>query len=101
MAYQYFRKARAADPGYSEPWYGLASVMLDKDNPYEALFYIRKAIQLKENNPDYLFMLGKVNMKLEFFEDAIKAFEEVLSIDPDDEEAMEMINSLNTRSSLK
>ncbi len=94
MAYQYFIKARAADPGFAEPWFGLASVMLDKENPYEALYYIRKAIQLKQNNPDFHFLLGKVNIKLEFFEDALKAFQDVLIIDPDDEEAQLMIDSL-------
>ncbi len=94
MAYQYYRKARLADPSFAEPWYGLASLMLEQDNPYEALYYIRKAIQLKESNPDYLFLLGKVNLKLDFFEDALKAFQEVLVLDPDDEEAQLMIESL-------
>jgi tetratricopeptide (TPR) repeat protein len=99
MAYQYFRKARAADPSYSEPWYGLAGIMLDKDNPYEALYYIKKALKLKENNPDYLFLLGKVNIKLEFFEEALKAFQDVLLIDPDDEEAKSMVDSLTSTKS--
>ena len=71
--------------------------MFDKENPYEALYYIRKAIQLKKNNPDYHFLLGKVNIKLEFFEDAIKAFKDVLVIDPDDEEAQIMIDSLTDK----
>lgn len=96
MAYQYFRRARSADPTYSEPWYGLAGIMLDRDNPYEALYYIRKAILLKENNPDYLFLLGKVNIKLEFYEDALKAFQDVLLIDPEDEEAKSMVDSLRS-----
>ena len=94
MAYQYYRKARAADPSFSDSWYGLASIMLNRENPYEALYYIRKAIQLKNGNPDYLFLLGKVNMKLEFFDDALKAFQEVLKIDPDDEEAQLMIDKI-------
>jgi len=94
LAYQYYRKARAADPSFSDSWFGLASIMLNKENPYEALFYIRKAIQLKSGNPDYLFLLGKVNMKLEFFEDALKAFQDVLIIDPTDEEAQIMIDKL-------
>ncbi len=94
MAHQYYLKARKADPGFSEPWYGLASLMLEKDDPFEALYFIRKAIQLKDHNPDYLFLLGKVNLKLEFFEDAIKAFQEVLLIDPEDEEAQVMIDRL-------
>ncbi len=96
LAYQYFNKARAADPGFSEPWFGLAGIMLEKETPYEALFYIRKAIQLKDNNPDYYFLLGKVNIKLEFFEDALTAFRKVLEIDPDDEESIQMIDSLTT-----
>ena len=71
--------------------------MLDKENPYEALYYIRKAIQLKENNPDYHFLLGKVNLKLEFYEDALKAFQKVLILDPEDEEAQLMIDSLTDK----
>ncbi len=96
-AFQYFKKSKTADPVFSEPWFGLASLMLDKENPYEALYYIRKAIQLKNNNPDYYFLLGKVNVKLEFFEDALNAFKDVLKIDPDDEEAQLMIDSLNNK----
>jgi tetratricopeptide (TPR) repeat protein len=96
MAYQYYRKARAADPSFSEPWYGLASIMLQKENPYEALYYIRKAIQLKSGNPDYLFLLGKVNMKLEFFEDALSAFQDVLKLDPTDDESRQMIEKLKS-----
>lgn len=96
MAYQYYRKARSADPAYSEPWYCLAGLMLEQDKPYEALYHIRKAIQLKENNPDYLFLLGRINLKLEFFEDALDAFREVLKIDPDDEEAQLLIDGIRS-----
>ncbi|MBT3242515.1 MAG: tetratricopeptide repeat protein [Bacteroidetes bacterium] len=97
LALQYFRKARSIDPNYSEPWFGMASIMHTQGNDYEAMYYIRKAISLKKGNPDYLFLAGEVYISLEFYEDAHEVFKQVLKLDPDDSEAKKHIETIKSK----
>jgi len=97
QAFQYFRKARSIDPVYSESWYGLANLMFKQGNLYEALYYIRKAINLKKGNPDYLFLAGEIYETLDFIEDAILVIRELLLIDVNDLEAKEILVRLENK----
>lgn len=97
QAFQYYRKARSIDPAYSESWFGLANLMFKQGNFYEALYYIRKAMSLKKDNPDYLFLAGEVYEKLEFIEDSILIFRKLLQIDANDLEANEILKRLEAK----
>lgn len=97
QAFQYYKKARSIDPVYSESWFGLASLMFKQNNLYEAMYYVRKSMTLKTENPDYLFLAGEIFEKLEFFEDAILTFKKLLRIDPNDEEAKEILSRIESK----
>lgn len=98
LALQYYRKARAVDPAFSESWYGLSNLMFNQGYLYEAMYYIRKAMNLKKSQPDYLFLAAQVYAGLEFYEEAQNYLTELLKIDPEDEEARELLNQVEKKS---
>lgn len=101
QALLYFSKSRSLDPAYSEPWFGLSNLAFKQGNFYEALYYVRKAMTLKKENPDYLFLAGEIYESLEFYEDAILVFKKLLKLDPEDEEAQEILDRLELKNNEK
>ena len=97
LALQYYRKARAIDPAFSESWYGMANLMYNQGYFYEAMYYIRKAMNLRKSQPDYLFLAAQIYADLEFYEEAVNFLNELLVIDTEDEEAREFLQTIENK----
>ena len=60
----------------------------------------RKALENDPNETAYLFNLGTALMKNQAYDDAVKQFQQVVTLDPDDEEAQEMLEGAKRRDSV-
>ncbi|MEI6487432.1 MAG: tetratricopeptide repeat protein [Bacteroidota bacterium] len=80
---QYF-KSIAIDSKYPDTQAGIAVVLDALGRPSEAVHYIKKAIELEKENPEYWHILGQIQKKLLFYEDAELAFKKSIELDSDD-----------------
>lgn len=74
LALKYFKKTVKEDPILDKGWIALSNLYCDDKNYQKALYYINKAIAIDESNSLYWRMFAEINLKLDFFEEAAKAF---------------------------
>jgi tetratricopeptide (TPR) repeat protein len=73
-AIHFYKKAVHEDPLLDKVWILLTNACY-KDNDFQkALYYVNEAIQIDEGNALYWRVYGDINMKLNFYEEAVKAF---------------------------
>ena len=58
-----------------------------KENFYESLKYLNKAIAIDSSNPEYWFTMGNIYLKLRFEEKAIDSYRKAVELDPYDSES--------------
>ncbi len=75
LAIQYYKKAVHEDPLLDKAWLAIAELSIVNKNYYKALFYINKAIEIDEKNSLYWRKYAEINLKLNFFEEAVRAFQ--------------------------
>lgn len=74
LALKFFKKTVQEDPILDKGWIALSKLCSDDKNYQKALYYINKAIAIDESNSLYWRMYAEINLKLDFFEEAVKAF---------------------------
>ncbi|WP_188599164.1 tetratricopeptide repeat protein [Polaribacter pacificus] len=73
-ATQFYKKAVHEDPLLDKAWV-LLTKMYQKEGDYQkASYYISKALQIDDSNPLYWRSYAEINLKLNFYEEVIKAF---------------------------
>lgn len=72
-AIQYYKKAVNEDPLLDKGWLLLTESFCKQGNYTKAMYYINKAIQIDEDNPMYWRKYANINIKLNFFDKAVKA----------------------------
>lgn len=80
MAIKYYHKAVQEDPMIELSWLELTHLYLKEDNAQKALYFIQKALEVDSNNCDYLNRFAEINIRLNLFEEAAKAFQESISL---------------------
>ena len=75
-----------------------ASVMALQGNVGAAIADFQKALQLDRRNPDILFNLAVAYTTSGAIEKAINCYEEILRLDPDDQQARENLSRLRSGS---
>ena len=82
-AISYYKKAVHEDPLLDRGWILLANLYYDDKNYQKASYYISKALKIDEDNAVYWRRYAEINIKLNFFEEAITGFENCLSLKDD------------------
>ncbi|UMB60461.1 tetratricopeptide repeat protein [Lutibacter sp. A80] len=75
LAIQFYKKAVHEDPLLDKGWLAITELSILNKNYYKALFYINKAIEIDEKNSLYWRKYAEINLKLNFFEEAVRAFQ--------------------------
>lgn len=81
-ALECFKTLVHRDPEYTEGYYNLAMLSLDKGNTKEALEYIEEAIQAEPDNTEYLTLRVTLLTDLHRFDDALKGLDELIKLQP-------------------
>ena len=60
----FYKKAVRMIPDMAQAWYGIALTLEFEERWYEAIHYVRKAIEKDRTNPDYILLLGDCEFNL-------------------------------------
>lgn len=74
-AIKYYHNAVVEDPMLDKAWLLLTNLYLQDNNPQKALYFIQKALEVDGDNYDFLNRFAEINIKLNLFEEASKAFQ--------------------------
>lgn len=78
LALKYFKKTVREDPLLDKGWIALTDLYCEEKRYQKALYFINKAIIIDESNTLYWRKYAEINLKLDFFEEVIKAFQNCL-----------------------
>ncbi|MFD2566170.1 tetratricopeptide repeat protein [Pseudotenacibaculum haliotis] len=79
-AISYYKKAVHEDPLLDKGWILLTNAFYSQGDYQKALYYITKALKIDESNALYWRKYSDINIKLSFYEEAIKGFESCLQL---------------------
>ena len=74
-AVKYYKKAVNEDPLLDKAWLLLTNLYQEDEQYQKAIYYISKAMQIDEDNSVYWSKYAEINLKLNFYEEAVKAFQ--------------------------
>ena len=77
-ALKYYKKTVNEDPLLDKGWLALTNIYFEDKNYQKALFYINKAIAIDASNTLFWRRFAEINLKLNFFEEAIDAFKKCM-----------------------
>jgi len=80
-AIKYYKKAVHEDPLLDKAWLLLTNLYQQQNDPQKALYYITKALHIDENNPLYWRTYAEINLKLNLFEETVKAFHKCIELE--------------------
>ncbi len=80
-ALELYNEAIDIDPDYSEPWYGIGLVLL-AESPRESIKYFRKAVSLKDDEPEYWFYLSQAYSNCMKPKDAFRSLIRSVNLNP-------------------
>jgi len=78
----YYKKAVKQLPQLAQAWYGIALTLEYEDRWYEAIHYVRKALEKDNENGEYWLLLGDCEYNLNNFIEAEKCYKKVIEDDP-------------------
>lgn len=84
MAIHFYKKAVKEDPLQDRAWMLLTNIYFDIEDFQKALYYLKKAIHIDEQNALYWKKYGVTNLKLNFYEEAVKAFTTCIDLGDDE-----------------
>lgn len=73
-AIQFYKKAVNEDPLLDKGWVLLTNLCQKEGDYQKAAYYISKALQIDDSNPLYWRNYAEINLKLNFYEEVVKAF---------------------------
>jgi len=79
-AISYYKKSVHEDPLLDKGWILLTEAYYVQEDYQKALYYISKALKIDESNALYWRKYSDINIKLSFFEEAIKGFENCIDL---------------------
>ena len=74
LSIEYYKKTVKEDPLLDKGWIALTDAYCHEKNYPKALYYINKALSIDESNTLYWRRYSEINLKLDFFEEVVKAF---------------------------
>ncbi len=79
-AISYYKKAVHEDPLLDRGWFLLTNIYYDDNNFQKALYFIAKALKIDEDNALYWRKYATINLKLNFYEEAVIGFKNCLQL---------------------
>ena len=79
-AIRYYKKAVNEDPLFDKAWILLANSYCQQEDYSKAVYYVKKALEIDETNTVFWRKYGEINIKLNFYEEAVKAFERCIEL---------------------
>ncbi len=79
-AVTYYKKAVNEDPLLDKGWLLLTNLYQTDGQYQKALYYLAKALQIDEDNTVYWRTYAALNLKLNFYEETVKAFHKCLEL---------------------
>lgn len=79
-AISYYKKAVHEDPLLDKGWILLTDIYFNKANYQKAAYYLAKAIAIEDDNFLYWRRYAEINLKLNFFEEAVFGFNSCLQL---------------------
>jgi len=79
-AISYYKKAVHEDPLLDKGWLFLTNLYYELENYRKASYYIIKALKIDDENVLYWRRLSEINLKLNFFQEAVSSFENCLRL---------------------
>ena len=83
IAAKYFLRAINEDPLLDYAWLELAKIHIKQNELQKALFYISKALEINDEDLEFLNTYIKINLKLSFYEEAIESFKKIINLEKD------------------
>ena len=80
IAISFYKKAVHEDPLLDKGWILLTNAYHSEKDYQKALYYISKALKIDESNALYWRKYSEINIKLSFYEEAIKGFEKCIEL---------------------
>jgi tetratricopeptide (TPR) repeat protein len=82
-AIEFYNKTVNEDPLLDKGWLALTDIFVSNKNYHKALFYIKKALSIDEENNLYWHKFAEINLKLNLFEEAVKAYYKCIGLKDD------------------
>ena len=79
-AISFYKKAVHEDPLLDKGWMQLTNLYYNQENYQKALYYISKALKIEEDNALYWRRYAEINLKLNFYEEAVVGFQNCLTL---------------------
>lgn len=79
-AISYYKKAVHEDPLLDKGWVLLTNIYYQEENYQKASYYIAKALKIDEDNALYWRRYSEINLKLNFYEEAVTGFNNCLNL---------------------
>ena len=79
-AIEFYKKAVYEDPLLDKAWLLLTNLYCEAENYNKALYYINKALQIDDSNIMYWRKYAEINIKLNFFDETVKAFQKCIDL---------------------
>ena len=80
-ALKYYNLTVKEDPLLDKGWLALTNLYVKDKNFQKALYFINKAIQIDDENAMYWSRFAEINLKLNLFEEAAKAFQKCVDLE--------------------
>lgn len=81
LALKYYNITVKEDPLLDKGWMALTDLYINDKNYQKALYFIDKALQIDGENTLYWARFGEINLKLNFFEEAVRAFKKCIALE--------------------
>ncbi|MEO9569605.1 MAG: tetratricopeptide repeat protein [Polaribacter sp.] len=79
-AISFYKKAVHEDPLLDKGWMLLTNIYFNNKNYQKASYYISKALKIEEDNSLYWRRYSEINLKLNFYEEAVTGFQNCLNL---------------------
>lgn len=78
----FYKKAVRLLPEMAQAWYGIALTLEFEERWYEAIHYVKKALEKDPGNPEYLLLLGDCEFNLNNLNEAFECYRQVTVDEP-------------------
>lgn len=79
------QQAIKINPYFADGWYSIGVILMHSDKWYEAIHYLKKAIEIEQENGEFWFALGDCEANLNHHNEAVECYENVIEMDPQNE----------------
>ena len=88
-----FEKSIKTDGQFSDPYFNLGNIYIQKNDFVKSESLYEKAVGLNNKNPDYFFNLAVAKSNLNKIHDAIDHYKKTLELEPDNAKAFKFLGN--------